>query len=55
MRHSLLKVFDEYRTKEVEMEFSALKKSGLWEALSLVGKRCYLPPGIISWGAQGTT
>ena len=35
------------------MEYSALKQSGLWEALSLVGKRCYLPPGIISWGARG--
>ena len=35
------------------MEYSALKKSGLWETLSPVGKRCYLPPGIIYWGARG--
>ena len=37
------------------MEFLALKKSGLWETLSPVGKRCYLPPGIIYWGARGRT
>jgi len=35
------------------MEFKALEKSGLWEALSAVGKRCYLPPGILSWSARG--
>ncbi len=35
------------------MEYAALKNTGVWEALSVVGKRCYLPPGILFWSARG--